>query len=702
MVKKPGLLVLLILISAVVLAESIEIVSFNKNSALLKTGSVYHQLSVQQNDGGSVVVDTIFYFQPPAGAISYNDFLAGYQGMGSDPSDTCINWFTLLAPGKVTKLMMQNASAGSVRWYLWAPAIVEENYQFPGNAGLPQLLDSSATQTCYATDPNGQFLGGEWAPEWNTFHIVEELERAIELSGDDLNFWVGYSMDNNGGPTIWQDGVFHNADIDGSCRSFTTLHDSVIGKWYSVVQSGSNNWGAHMMQIEVVYESIPPIITDLPDFCDTFSESRTIWAEVIELEGDSFDVFLTVRIGRNGAPDTLDMVYNVDNNFWADISYSYGDTLYYYVWARDSEGMVQVSTVKSFVCVEPPYETRILLIDDSEYGSGSYYIDALEEVDSSYFYWNIEQHKGIDITVLHYSSFQTLIILDGQEMILPVTDDSVQDIYAISGFLESGGNLMLVNMDFLYRWNIIGTGRFEAGDFAYDYLGIGDYTGDPDITSSGGSADTLMLSVVNNPVTSAFSADSIAYGPIRYQIGGSAIENWADFIEPNSTASGILKGKTSGKGMAVCLDGSHFRTITFAFPIELTADRTEFINLLDSSLQWLGENTTRLDSASGLIQEEQAQGLQSSFRLNANYPNPFNPTTVISFNLSREETVDLTIYNIKGEFVGTLVHQTMTPGHYTIDWTAVNERNIPLPSGIYFYRLSTKKQSVTKKMILLR
>ena len=154
--------------------------------------------------------------------------------------------------------------------------------------------------------------------------------------------------------------------------------------------------------------------------------------------------------------------------------------------------------------------------------------------------------------------------------------------------------------------------------------------------------------------------------------------------------------------MAVCLDDSHFRTITFAFPIEWAADPAEFVNLLDSSLQWLGENSTRLDSASGLIQEEQAQVPQSSFRLNANYPNPFNPTTVISFSLLREETVDLTVYNIKGEFVGTLVHRTMTPGNYTIDWTAVNERGISLPSGIYFYSLSIKKQSVTKKMILLR
>jgi len=691
--RKVVIFIFSLLINSGVYAGNVELVSSTDRSVLLKTGSVYHRLSVQQSDSGSVVVDTIFYFQPPTSPMSYDDFLAGYQGAG----DTCINWFTLLAPGKVTKLMMQNSSTGHANWYLWAPAVVDGNYLFPGDKESVQLIEPQpAIDYCPALIMSHQTMD---SLAWNTYDLEFEAEAVIELDSSQLDFWVGYSMDGGGNPKIWQDGVYHYPYLEGSCRSFSTLHSQTVGKWYSNVQPGTSNWVAHMMQIEVVYESIPPIITDLPDLCDTFSESRTIWAQIIELEGDSFDAFLTLIIGRNGAPDTLDMVYNSDNYFWADISYSYGDTLYYYVWARDSEGMVQVSMEKSFVCVEPPQETHILLIDDSEYGNGSYYTDAL--IDSSYFYWNMEDHSGIDSTVLHYGGFQTLIVLGGDKQIVPVTDIYEQDIYNIAGFLDSGGNLMLVDMDYLYRRDMIGAGRFETGDFAYDYLGIEDYTGDPDddITSPGGSADSLMLSVVNNPVTSDFSADSIAYGPIKYD---STRENWADFIEPTSTASSILKGKTSGNGMAVCLDGSHFRTITFAFPIELATATAEFINLLDSSLQWLGDNSTRLDSASGLIQEEQAQRLQSLFRLNANYPNPFNPTTVISFNLLREETVDLTVYNIKGEVVVKLVHQAMTPGNYTIDWTAVNERNMPLPSGIYFYRLSTKKQSVTKKMILLR
>jgi hypothetical protein len=695
--RKIVIFILALLIYSGVYAGNVELVSSIDQSVLLKTGSIYHRLSIRQSNSGTVVVDTLFYFQPPTSPMSYDDFLAGYQGLGSDPSDTCINRFTLLAPGKVTKLMMQNSSTGHANWYLWAPAVVDGNYLFPGDTESVQLIEQQpATDYCPELVMSQQTMD---SLVWNTYDLEFEAEAVIELDSSQLDFWVGYSMDVNGNPKIWQDGVYHYPYLEGSCRSFSTLHSQTVGKWYRNVQPGTDNWVAHMMQIEVVYESIPPIITDLPDLCDTFSESRTIWAQIIEIEGDSFDAFLTVRIGRNGAPDTLDMVYNGDNYFWADISYSYGDTLYYYVWARDSERMAQVSTEKSFVCVEPPQETHILLIDDSKYGSGSYYIDALEVIDSSYYYWNMEDHNGIDSTVLHYGGFQTLIVLDGDNQIVPVTDIYEQDIYNIADFLDRGGNLMLVDMDYLYRRDMIGAGRFELGDFAYDFLGIEDFIGDPDenFAVEGGDADTLMLSIPGNPVT---SIDTTVYGPVMYRLNG--VENWADFIESNLAASGILKGKTSGNGMAVCLDGLYFRTITFAFPIELAADPAEFINLLDSSLQWLGENSTRFDSASGLIQEEQPQGTQSTFRLNDNYPNPFNPTTVISFNLSREETVDLTVYNIKGEVVVALINQAMTPGNYTIDWTAVNERNIPLPSGVYFYSLSTKKQSVTKKMILLR
>jgi|GEM_PF-6577441 len=85
------------------------------------------------------------------------------------------------------------------------------------------------------------------------------------------------------------------------------------------------------------------------------------------------------------------------------------------------------------------------------------------------------------------------------------------------------------------------------------------------------------------------------------------------------------------------------------------------------------------------------------FALAQNYPNPFNPATTIRYEIPEESHVVLTIYNMLGEKVSTLVNETMKPGYYNIQWNAVN-----CASGIYYYSVVTKEFSQTKKMILLR
>ena len=87
----------------------------------------------------------------------------------------------------------------------------------------------------------------------------------------------------------------------------------------------------------------------------------------------------------------------------------------------------------------------------------------------------------------------------------------------------------------------------------------------------------------------------------------------------------------------------------------------------------------------------------NTFTLSQNYPNPFNPTTVISYQLKVKSIVSLKIYNILSEEVATLVNQEMNIGNYTATWNATN-----IPSGMYFYRLTSNTFSETKKMILMK
>jgi hypothetical protein len=71
----------------------------------------------------------------------------------------------------------------------------------------------------------------------------------------------------------------------------------------------------------------------------------------------------------------------------------------------------------------------------------------------------------------------------------------------------------------------------------------------------------------------------------------------------------------------------------------------------------------------------------------SNYPNPFNPTTTISFSLADEGDVELTVYNMKGQKVKTLLHQDLTRGYHSIVWNGDDAQGKLVSSGIYYYQL---------------
>ena len=90
--------------------------------------------------------------------------------------------------------------------------------------------------------------------------------------------------------------------------------------------------------------------------------------------------------------------------------------------------------------------------------------------------------------------------------------------------------------------------------------------------------------------------------------------------------------------------------------------------------------------------------ISQRFALNQNYPNPFNPKTVISYQLPEAREVELSIYNILGQKVITLVSEKQAVGSYRIEWDATD-----FTSGVYLYRLETDKGIIQiKKLILLK
>ena len=99
----------------------------------------------------------------------------------------------------------------------------------------------------------------------------------------------------------------------------------------------------------------------------------------------------------------------------------------------------------------------------------------------------------------------------------------------------------------------------------------------------------------------------------------------------------------------------------------------------------------------------QVQTRPEVFALADNYPNPFNPATTIKYALPQAADVELTVYNVVGQPVRTLVAEHQSAGRYVVEWDATNDNGHSLSSGMYFYRLEAGGEFLeVKKMLLLK
>ena len=98
-----------------------------------------------------------------------------------------------------------------------------------------------------------------------------------------------------------------------------------------------------------------------------------------------------------------------------------------------------------------------------------------------------------------------------------------------------------------------------------------------------------------------------------------------------------------------------------------------------------------------IANDETAENIIKTYELYSNYPNPFNPTTQISYQLPKDEFVNLVVYNSLGQLISTLVNQHQTSGKYSVKFDATS-----LPSGVYIYKIQADEFSSVKKMLLTK
>jgi len=94
--------------------------------------------------------------------------------------------------------------------------------------------------------------------------------------------------------------------------------------------------------------------------------------------------------------------------------------------------------------------------------------------------------------------------------------------------------------------------------------------------------------------------------------------------------------------------------------------------------------------------------IPEAFALHQNYPNPFNPITTLRYDLPENSFVNITVYDLLGKKVKTLVNTTQNAGFKSVIWNATNNQGNPVSAGVYLYKIQAGEFVQTKKMVLLK
>jgi hypothetical protein len=114
------------------------------------------------------------------------------------------------------------------------------------------------------------------------------------------------------------------------------------------------------------------------------------------------------------------------------------------------------------------------------------------------------------------------------------------------------------------------------------------------------------------------------------------------------------------------------------------------------------ENLATMSINTGVVMSSDDDVIPGVFKLHQNYPNPFNPETMIQYHVPQRVDLTLSVYDLLGRRVKTLVKDNLDIGSYNVKWDGSSDAGEMLSSGMYFYELHSSKFHSVKKLILVK
>jgi hypothetical protein len=250
------------------------------------------------------------------------------------------------------------------------------------------------------------------------------------------------------------------------------------------------------------------------------------------------------------------------------------------------------------------------------------------------------------------------------------------DVTFLIDYLNAGGNLFIAGQDLGYDIHEISSNN--SSKFFYSVYLDALYIENTD-------SSTSIETISGNPVLNNFS---FTLNDI-YDLSPDAIQSKRGRSIP------VLKFSESDNNAMLVYNRNDAKIAYLSVGLEQISSEEAQDTLMNAVMKWF-------DTPTGIEDGKTVKQLPEEFSLSQNYPNPFNPATTIKYQIPKNKkrktiNVKLTVYDILGKEIATLVNENKTPGYYNVIFNADN-----LHSGIYYYRLTSGDFSLTKKMILLK
>ena len=237
-------------------------------------------------------------------------------------------------------------------------------------------------------------------------------------------------------------------------------------------------------------------------------------------------------------------------------------------------------------------------------------------------------------------------------------------------------------------------------------LGIGTYSTTLEVSSNDPANPLATISVeltVEGVAVLTLQHDSLAFDTVT--VG----QNASRMVYVYNTGSGALNVSDiiasdpafSADHSAFSLPAGDSLALTVTFAPAMVGDYSGELKIVSNAA---AADTARiyLHGTGGAMVGIGSGVLPETFAVGQNYPNPFNPTTRIDFQVPAAGAVELTIYNMLGQKVRTLVEQPFAPGYYHAEWDGRNDLGAPVSSGIYLYRFQAGAFQAVRKMIFMK